>query len=272
MARDRALARVTMGSGLAALAVSWVMGGRLSGSGPGDPREREALRNTGWQPFSIKVGDTWHSYQRVDPFARVLSTAADFATFGDYMTDEERENLAKYLALSVARNVSSMPTLDPAANAFEALSDPDRYLTRYATNLAASAAVPNVVTQVNSTVDPFMRETDGLMDTIKSRVPGLSDNFPPRLNVWGQPIERGDALGPDLLSPIYSSRMNGDRTLDEVARLRVGLTKPPRKIGDARLTPRQYSDFVTYNGQPAKQMLGRGGRHPAAGPRVGGAR
>ncbi len=255
MARDQAIARVTMGSGLAALAVSWAMDGKLSGSGPVDPREREALRNTGWQPFSVKVGDKWYSYQRIDPFARVLSTAADFATFDDYMTDEERENLAKYLSLAVARNISTMPTLDPAASAFEALSDPDRYLTRYATNLAASAAVPNFVTQINSTLDPYMRETDGLLDTVKSRVPVLSNGLPARLNIWGQPTERGDALGPDLLSPIYSSRMNGDKSLAEIARLRLGLSKPPRKIGDARLTTKQYSDLVTYSGQPAKQMI-----------------
>lgn len=255
MARDQAIARVSMGSGLGALAVSWALEGKLSGSGPVDPREREALRNTGWQPFSIKAGDRWYSYQRIDPFARVLSTAADFATFGDYMSDEERENIARSLSLAIARNISTMPTLDPAASAFEALSDPDRYLARYAKNLAASATVPNIVTQTNSVIDPYMRETETLMDTIKSRVPVMSRKLPARVNIWGEPVTRGDALGPDLLSPIYSSQMKSDTTLSEVARLRLGLTKPQRKIGDLRMTPDQYTGLVQQSGQPAKAIL-----------------
>jgi hypothetical protein len=121
-----------------------------------------------------------------------------------------------------------MPTLDPAASAFEALSDPDRYLGRYVTNLAASAAVPNIVTQTNSVIDPYMRETETLMDTIKSRVPVVSKRLPARVNMWGEPIERGDALGPDLLSPVWASKERGDRTLDEIARLRVAERSRPR--------------------------------------------
>jgi hypothetical protein len=257
MRRDQALARVAMGSGLAALATSWALDGKLSGSGPVDPRQREALMNTGWKPFSIKVGDKWYSYQRIDPFARVLSTAADFANFGEYMTDEERQNMAGAMSLAIARNISTMPTLDPAASAFEALSDPDRYLKRYATNLASSAAVPNVVTQINSTIDPYMRETDGLMDTIKSRVPGLSDELPARMNLWGEPVERGDALGPDILSPIWVGHEKGDPVMSEVNRLRVKLSKPDRTIGDVRLTPDQYARYVYMSGRPAKEMLGR---------------
>lgn len=255
MQRDQALARVTMGSGLAALAVSWGLDGKLSGSGPVDPREREALMNTGWQPFSIKVGDKWYSYQRIDPFARVLSTAADFATFGDYMNAKERENMARSISLAVARNISTMPTLDPAASVFEALSDPDRYLERYAKNLAASVAVPNLVTQINSVIDPDMREAESMMDTIKQRVPIVSKTLPARVNTWGHPIKRGDALGPDLLSPIWEKREVKDKTLSEIARLRVGLSKPDRNVGDVRLTPRGYADLVRAGGMPAKEVL-----------------
>ncbi|QTH21720.1 hypothetical protein HRJ34_26050 [Rhizorhabdus wittichii] len=257
MARDQAVARVSMGSGLAALATAWALDGRLSGSGPTDPREREALRNTGWQPFSVKVGDRWYSYQRIDPFARILSTAADFATFGEYMTDEERQNIGTSLALAIARNVSTMPTLDPAASAFEALSDPDRYLGRYAKNLAASAAVPNIVTQTNSALDPYMRETDTLMDTIKSRVPGLSDEIPPRMNLWGDPIERGNAAGPDILSPVWVSEERKDPVMNEVRRLDVRLSKPDRIIGRQRMSADQYARFVYMAGRPAKDMIGR---------------
>ena len=73
--------------------------------------------------------------------------------------------------------------------------------------------------------------------------------------VAGIAIERGDALGPDLLSPVWASKERGERSLDEIARLRVGLSRPDRKVGDTRLSPGQYADLVKSGGQPAKQML-----------------
>ena len=255
MQRDQALARVAMGSGLAALAVTWVLEGKLTGGGPADPKELAALRDTGWQPFSVKADGKYYAYQRFDPFARILSTAADFATFGDYMTPDERDNFAENLTVAIARNLSTMPTLDPAANALEALTDPERNLKRYITNLGASVAVPNIVTQINSVSDPYLRETDGLLTTIKARVPSLSEKLPARMNLWGEPIHRGDSLGPNIVSPIWRSMEKDDKTLKEVARLQVGLSKPDRKIGGVELSAEQYARFVSTAGKPAKAYL-----------------
>jgi hypothetical protein len=58
-ARDEALARITMGSGLSARLRSTRWEGRISGGGPSDPQEAAALKNAGWQPYSVRVGDKW---------------------------------------------------------------------------------------------------------------------------------------------------------------------------------------------------------------------
>src|SRR3546814_1062097 len=89
-------------------------------------------------------------------------------------------------------------------------------------------AVPAMVSQMASATDPNLREARNILDTIKSRVPGLSDELPERLNLWGQPLARGKSFGPDLVSPVWVSTERNDPLMSEVARLRLGLSKPQR--------------------------------------------
>src|SRR3546814_2093965 len=79
--KDEGLARLTMGSGLSALAVSTALEGKVSGSGPSDPLEQAALRDTGWQPYSIRIGDQWYSYQRFEPISLLAGVAGAVMIF-----------------------------------------------------------------------------------------------------------------------------------------------------------------------------------------------
>jgi hypothetical protein len=106
-ARDEALARITLGSGLSTAAVMAAMEGKISGGGPADFREQAALKQGGWQPYSVKIGDQWVSYQRFDPTSMLVGAAADFAEVGKYATDEEGDAFALNVLLAVAKNITS---------------------------------------------------------------------------------------------------------------------------------------------------------------------
>ncbi len=254
-ARDEAIARMTMGSGLSALAVSYAMDGKLSGAGPNDPRDRAALQDTGWQPYSIKVGDRWYSYQRFEPISLLAGVAADFAELGNFMTPEERDKLAMNVGIAIGKNITSKTWLSGASDFFDALSDPERYGEGFVAKLTSSFAVPALSAQLARSTDPYMREARSTLDAIKARVPGLSETLPARMNLWGEPIERGDALGPNLVSPIWSKRAVKDPVASEVVRLHVQLSKPQRQIGGVDLTPEQYARFTYLAGKPAKAFL-----------------
>src|SRR3546814_9104347 len=100
--KDEALVRLTMVSGLSALAVSAALEGKGSGTGPSDPLEQAALRDTGWQPYSIRIGDQWYSYQRFEPISLLAGVASDFADHGNYMTPEESDRFALSLSLPLS--------------------------------------------------------------------------------------------------------------------------------------------------------------------------
>jgi hypothetical protein len=169
--RDEALARITLGSGLSTAAVVAALDGRISGSGPTDPRERAALLQSGWQPNSIRIGDRWVSYARLDPLATLFGVAADFAEAGKWATKQEADQIALNLGMGIAKNITSKTWLSGLSDAFDVLSDPERYGKNYVQRLASSMAVPALLSQTAQAIDPNMRDARTIMDAIKARVP-----------------------------------------------------------------------------------------------------
>jgi hypothetical protein len=139
------------------------------------------------------------------------------------------------------------------------MGDPERFGKAWFKRLAGSAAVPALGAQTAQAVDPYMRDAQTIVDAIKNRVPVLSQSLPVKRDVWGEAIERGDSIGPDLLSPIYATQLSKDPVNREVARLRVPLSQPKRYMkADGKrvdLTPQQYDELLQLSGPPAKQYL-----------------
>ncbi len=65
--------------------------GMITGSPPIDRTERAALMRTGWQPYSIKVGDKFISYQGLAPFDGLLAMFADCTQLVDRITSDDAE-------------------------------------------------------------------------------------------------------------------------------------------------------------------------------------
>jgi hypothetical protein len=257
--RNEVIARMTMGSGLSAWAVMAALDGKISAGPPSDSREAAALRNSGWQPYSIRIGDRWVSYQRFEPISLLAGVAADFAEVGNYATSKEAGDVALGLSLAIAKNLTSKTWLSGLSDFMEAISDPERYGERWVQRMAGTAAVPAIAAHAAGSIDPYLRETRNIVDGIKNRIPILSQTLPVRRNVWGDPVKRGDALGPDYISPVYASREERSPLLREVARLQAPLSMPSRSIRSDgvkhRLTAEQYDHYVQLTGKPARQYL-----------------
>ena len=72
-------------------------------------------------------------------------------------------------------------------------------------------------------------------------------------------MKRGDALGPDYISPVYATQDEPSAFLQEMARLRAPISMPSKSLRidgkTVQLTPEQYDTYVQLSGQPAKQYL-----------------
>ena len=141
----------------------------------------------------------------------------------------------------------------------EVLSDPERYGKRWVMRQAGSVAVPAFVAHAAGSMDPYLRETRTIVDGIKNRIPVIAEGLPVRRTVWGDPVKRGYALGPDYISPVYATQMEGSPFLLEMARLRAPISMPSRTLRTdgqtVQLTPEQYDVYLQMSGKPARQYL-----------------
>ncbi len=234
--RHLASAKIGMGTGLAALATQWAANGYITGSGPIDDNARNIKMADGWQPYSIKIGDEYYSYKRLDPLAMTLGMAADYATKGETMTDKQREHAAMVLGASFIENLKDKTWLSGLSDVFAALDDPQRSMERVTKRIAGSLAVPAGVAQFARTLDPVQRETDDPIDAIKNRIPGMSQSLRPRLDMWGQPIVSEGGVGPDIVSPVWTGTAKNDPLNKEM--LDIGARFGPVQKGD--LNDAQY--------------------------------
>jgi hypothetical protein len=251
---DEQIARMIMGSAVSTAAVAMALEGTITGGGPTDSKQRAVMFQTGWQPYSAKIGEHYYSFSRLEPLAMLLGIAGDMAEIAEVSTEKEADDVGKLVFASVTKNLTSKTWLSGPSNLITAVQDPDRYGQRYIQRFVGTV-VPTGVAQIAQTQDPYLREARTIIDGIKARLPGLSQTLLPRRDIWGQPIQLGGGLGPDLVSPIYESRLNNDPVNQTLLRLGVFPARTPRKIRGVELTDEQYDDFARLAGTTTKMRL-----------------
>jgi hypothetical protein len=261
--QELALARLSTGTALMMVAADMAMSGIVSGSGPKDTRERQALERTGWQRNSIKIGDRWYAYNRLDPAGSLLGLAAEMVEILNNSEDEDTEESVGEAAVaavaSISATVMSKTYLSGLADLFEAISDPKRYTESFVQRLVGST-VPAIVGEAARAADPYGREVFNMLDAIKRRVPGLSDDLPLRRDLWGRPVSHQSGLGwaYDVFSPIYTKPARNEPIDEEMLRLGKAVSMPSKKATfqgvniDLNAYPGAYSRYVELAGNELK--------------------
>ena len=278
--RDLALARMSLGFMVMAATGTMAAAGYITGGGPPDPAMRQQKRNTGWQPYSIRIGDKYYAYNRLEPLGMLLGVAADAAEILPHLGEEEASSLATAAVLAIGKNVTSKTWLEGVSNALQALEDPERYGPQFLQSFARTL-IPRAVAQIEREVDPELRSTEPtdrtgglwqeIVNAVKADIPGLSDNLPPRRNFWGEAIVPEGGVGPDFLSPIYTSTGRSSPIDEELLRLDRPQRMPrnvqgfPSEAGSVPvpLNAREYDRFMVLmntielqsTGMPLKESL-----------------
>ena len=232
--RAQALGRMSGGTLITMSAIVAAGTGILTGSGPKDPEERAYLAKSGWQPYSIKVGDTYISYRRMDPFATFFGVVADLHEAYANAEDAQKsviEVTLKGVVAAVANNIANKTYLTGLVRAANAVSDAERYGADWLEQTIASF-VPSALSQTQDILgmDPVMRDVQTIADAIRNRIPGIAENVAPRRDVLGEPLRRSRILGAVPPAwPFSYSKVNNDIIAQELAQLGAGFT-PPRAM------------------------------------------
>lgn len=277
--RDLALAQMAVGTSAMALAADLTMSWQISGRGPAEKGVKEAMTREGWQPYSVKIGNRWVAYNRLDPAGSLLGMAADATELfmqsqHELLDDADTEKIAVAGALAFAGNVTNKTYLSGLSSMIEALNDPQRAAEGWVQRTAGSV-VPAGVAQAERVNDPTVREVYSMMDAIRSRMPGLSKDLPPRRDLWGDKVKTESGLGVpfDAFSPVYSKTPDRSPIDDEIRRQGFNITTPTRNQPfklpympkgepgvsvDLSRYPKAYSDLLELSG------------HALENPRYGG--
>ena len=221
----------------------------VTGAGPRDDRQRNMLEQTGWRPYSIKIGDTYYSYKRLDPIATLLGISADMNEMmkeSDQYDEEGVEMLFMATATALARNVSNKSFLAGVQMWSEAMNDPDRFGKTLGRNYAGSF-VPNVLSQMQDYDKQPLREARTWADAAMKKLPGGRDMLDPQRNLLGEEkiVDYG-TMG--FINPVATSEDKSDIVLEELASLKHGFRHPSSRILQGNLN---LLDYVNEQGRTA---------------------
>ena len=257
---DLALARMGTGTGVMLLASDLAMSGDVSGRGPKDPGEREAMMRQGWQPYSIRAGDRWYSYNRSDPFGMTMGFASDFTEalnrgeIDPDDVDEWQEVMASMIG-SVAQVSISKTYMRGLSEFFEMMGDPTRYAPNQVNRFIASF-IPAGAAAVERLVDPVTREAFDPLQAIQARIAGLSERLTPARDLWGEERKPRSGLGTvyDTFSPVYASEVRDSPIDREMVRLVADVRRINKKSSfqgvdvNFRDWPKVYDAYVRLAG------------------------
>jgi murein DD-endopeptidase MepM/ murein hydrolase activator NlpD len=260
-----------IGVGITGAATWQALQGNVSGAGPDDPEKRQELtRLTGWQPYSVKMGDRWVSYANWGPVAVPLSLAAAYAENQQYKkSDASNEDQMFDMAKRVAKLTTEQTFLQGIGTIMNAFEDPQRYLPQLLAQ-QSSSLIPygSALNTVAQSQDDYVRQPDRPADvgtgesvgqSIKGRIP-MNPLTPDRGDVpiaqtpLGQPVENQQS-GAMAFQPFRISRIRDDQGA-AIGRayldLGVDIAKPPSSFTEEGvkidMTPEQQRAYQRYMG------------------------
>lgn len=273
--RDLALARMATGTAVMAAALDYASSGIVTGAGPSSAAEKEALRGTGWQPYSIKIGGKYYSYQGIEPFSTILAFAAGIAETvkASDLAPEDFDAFEELIGQAmgiVATNVVDKSYFQGLASAVKAIEDAGRgqegafaaFFTRQVAGLVPLASVGRMV---NDLSDPTRREPANMWEGIMSQIPLMRDRLIPARSVWGEPVKPQEVYGAayDAMSPFYVSRETNSAVDNELVKHNSGVQRIPWKTSFAGAQV-NFRDFPQVLDE-YRRLAGNELKHPAWG-------
>ena len=255
--RDQALARVATGSSIGAAVIGLTAAGLITGTPPEDPNERRLWYAQGYQPNSLRIGDTWVSYSRLEPVGMLFGIAADMYKFADRVGVDEADKLATMLIGSISDNLMSKTYLRGLSDVMNAITDPERYGESWVSRLVTGVTTPVMLSYTAKATDEKLRRAENIMDSIKARLPGARETLEPRLDVFGEERKQEGSGLYRFFSPAYLKTHTGDPVARELSRLDVSMGMPTKKFRGVELSAKDHNDLIRTIGKPVYQVVRR---------------
>lgn len=228
----------------------------IYGFGPKDKQKRQAWLDAGLKPFSIKIGNLRLSYQYLGPFAVPLGV---IGSLNDTLRDNagkdvKGEDVLMAASAAVLTNQFQQSFLSSFSNMMESVfsTDPGGSLKRWIA-MQGSTIMPNIVKQTyNEWIDRDQyRSSDFFGQLMAGMAVTKHIGTQPALNYFGDPLKRQEL---PILGRI-ASFLGGDQTIADIDKMGLRLPGYQNRLGDARMTDEQVTQFRQMAGPILKQTF-----------------
>jgi hypothetical protein len=266
MSKEEIAARQVVGLGVVAGLGALYSADRLTGSPPADAAGRASWDANGIKPYSIKVGDQWVSYQRVEPFATVMGLAADTFKLTDrYMSgkmtpNKEYEEVLEASWSLLKANVLEKTFLQGFADMITAFDNPNM-AKGYFDNLA-KRLIPAGANTIARSLDPYEREAtgvglEGTLEKMQQRIPILRESLPKSYSLYSADPNNIEARKTSLSQAVTGISLGDMPTEFQQGMAELGVTFSPKsaRMSKVALDSQQLSDYKRMINEMSTRMF-----------------
>ena len=236
--------------------------GEITGEAPQSKPERERFYAQGKQPWSMRVGDKWYSYRRVEPFNTVIaSTAIAYDAWKNTKDDESLSDVFFNMANEYKNNILDSSMLQGVSRVLNRYGQAKGMVQKLGASFVPYSGFfgsMNRAYEAATEGSAKVRETNNWLGAFSQKIPGLSKLVKPRLNVWGEEIELEGGVFRQWLPYKWRTESN-DITEKGLEKLQVYPGKPTEQF---KLNGKQYTfdedvytNYAVKYGHEAKKWL-----------------
>ena len=267
--QDYAIARLVVGHAVGMWAINQFANDHITGYGPTDPTERQQWLATGHQPYSIRVGNEWLSFNRFGSLGTMLGLYSNLAEVAPHIKPDAAE-LTTALGMvvhSTGRLMEDEVGMQGLAGLMEVIDEPDRKGARFISNFGGSLLpFSSALRQTASSMDPYMRKTKSVVDGLRYYIPHARQGLEPKRNWLGEPLANpsygGDLSVPGASSIIQHRDATADPLAMEMKALDLKPAAPLNRVGGVQLPPSLYDRYQVTAGAMTRTALENFTRQP----------
>lgn len=243
-----AVAHMTTAAALWLTSYNLVMDGKVTGKGPQNKNQMNALRENGYQPSSLHLGDSYVPLTSIAPFGTAmefLATAHETAQRegSEFFTMEMGEITFNTL-MKIAADKTFLKGFSDLMNS---INDEKALDAKGFTSQTLLSFAPSLFKEIGQSLDPIIYEANTFTDKLLNKI-GMTENLAPKIS-WVSGQERiysyGGGLGP--WDPFATSEDKGSIVFDALSKAE-GIAEPSKNIGSRELSDFEYAAYCKQIG------------------------
>jgi hypothetical protein len=253
---SQGMGRALTGSGIMAIGAYLFKKGMITTNYPTGERERELWKAEGRTPNSIKINGKYRNVNVFGPAGMALLVGAE------YQKSLQKEGSPfKALTQAIAssgKSLTEQTFLQGIKQIVDSLNEPNRFSSYFSSTV--SSIIPTIISDIAKVTDLKQRRTAGVLDSLKSRVPGVRQTLEPAIDVLGRERPLGGNILETLFDPSRPSKNLDNNVTLELRRLtNSGQLVSPTLLGDKNgyqgLTPKENTALWHKAGELTNSKL-----------------